>query len=1123
MGTGGTHTVKLWTGRAGSGKTTALLAHIAQQVRTGGRRQILIVPELMSHDYERALAKKTENRGAAWAEVLTFRRVANRVFSEAGGLADQSLTPAGRLMVLYEAVQRTEGQLCCYQGAARRPEVLRDLLGVVDELKCASVSPEQLFQASEQAEGMLRGKLADLAQIGMVYQSITEEELPDPRDELTRVREQLPETTLFDHTDVYLDGFDNFNRQELDILTWLMGHGVPLVVTLTCDIREPELFSESMTAMARLRAAASRAGMSVSLRDFGGCRMNKPQDLAVLEQYGLSSGGKSVDSDGSSVHLHSAGNRYSECEYAAAYIRRMIRETGARRRDFVVTARDFAPYAAILELVFAQYDIPVFLSEKHDILQKPVLALVTNALRAVTGGWRYEDVFSYLKTGFANVTPDECDILENYVGFRRIRGTMWKREWKGNPGRFRGVMNDREAAALEQLNQLRVQVVTPLEHLEQGLAQARHASDYVRAMMNFLEEIGAPERIEIRAQGQEEAGRLQTAEEYRQLWDILTQAMEQLAWVQGEAEMQTEVFVTLLGMVLSEYDVGTIPIALDRVTCGSIDRVCRTGIPHLIVLGVNDGVLPASGTGGAILTDPERNELLGLEIELETGEDRMARENSAIYRVLASASHSLLLSWMGVDADGEMRPSYLIGSVRRLLSGVPMTREAELDGQYRLEAERPRLELACRACGGDRSPATVAAWKECGGRLPVGKARMKRGPLTSEETVHALYGVRLRLTASRLDLFSQCRFAYFLRYGLNAAPRRRADFDAPESGTFLHYVLEHVLRDIQKDGAWYGVAEAEVRSSAQRWTQKYVETYLGGMESHSERFRYLFRRLTRMLDRILDNLLEELACSDFRPLDFELDFSAQGTLPSIVMEGEYGQLELVGKVDRVDGYIKDGCLYIRVMDYKSGTKKFELSDLWYGLNMQLMIYLFAIQEEGVDYYRQKVAQEFDRIVPAGALYVPTKEAVVTAPRGSSEDELRAMREKLLRRSGLLLDDAEILQAMEHSLIGDGRFLPVGMKKDLSWKASSRSSLASMEQMGKLYRHIQTTLKEMGRELMNGDVEARPIIKGKKDTACTWCPYAAVCQYDETLGDRGRPAYHRPPEQIWEAIEQEGKE
>lgn len=1113
--------MELWTGRAGSGKTAAILERVAEQIKTSDKKQIIIVPEIASHDMERALARATENRGSAKAEVLTFRRITNRVFSEAGGLADQSLTPAGRLMALYEAMNRTGDSLTAYKNANRKPEILKDLLNVMDELKCASVGQEELIRAAQDAQGSLQDKLNDLARLYAEYRSITEDELPDPRDELTRVLALLPETTLFEGTSVYLDGFDNFNRQELDILTWMMEKKLELVVTLTLDRSAPDELPESRDAAKRLKAAARRADSTVHIRDFGDCKIEKPADLELLEKYGMSAGGYSFDSDGRSVFLHSAGNLYSECEYAAAYIRRKLRETGARRRDFVVTARNFDQYAPILEQVFNWYELPVFLSEKHDILQKPVLALVMNALRTLTGGWRYEDVFSYLKTGFASLEPDECDILENYVDFRRIRGAMWQREWKGNPERFSGVMTEQEEERLKQLNELRVKVITPLNALDERMKQAKTASEYVYALYEFLEEIGAPERIEAHAQAQEEMGRLQNADEYRQLWDILTQAMEQFAWVKGEAEMETDTFVSMLKMVLSEYDVGTIPISMDRVTCGSIDRVCHTGIQHLIVLGANDGVIPAAGTGGGVLTDSERSELLGLEIELETGEDRLARENNAIYRIYASAQQSLLISWTTIGGDGAMRPSYIVGTVRRVLRGVPMTSEAELDGSYRVEAEKPRLELACRGLGGDPSPAAQAAKRMLEAQIPQGAAN-RRGPLTSRETIHGLYGEKLRLTASRIESFSRCRFAYFLRYGLKVKERRRADFDAPESGTFLHYVLEHVLQDIQsEDGEWHGASPERVRSSAEHWTQVYVDTYLGGMENRTKKFKYLFKRLTKTLQKILDNLIDELACSDFRPMDFELSISSShGDLPSVIIEDEYGQLELVGKVDRVDGYIKDNKLYIRAMDYKSGVKKFELSDLWYGLNMQLMIYLFAIQDKGKRRYTRKLAQQIDSIEAAGALYVPVRENIVSANRDADEETLKGMREKLLRRSGLLLDDPDVLEAMEHGFGGDGRFLPVGMKKDGSWKAASQSSLVSIEQLGKLYKHIRKMLSDMGHELLDGSVEAEPIVRGKQDTECRWCPYQSVCQFDESLGDGMRKVYKKPAKDVWEAIEKE---
>lgn len=1106
-------------GRAGSGKTTAILRRIASQADSG-RKQILIVPELASHEYERLLAQYTNNMGARYAEVLTFRRIANRVFSETGGLADTVLTPAGRLLVLYEAVRRSADALALYSGATRKPDVLRELLQVLDEMKCAQISPEDMLRAAGETDGHLAAKLRDVGQISMVYDMLTQEELPDPRDQLTRVSAHLLESSLFDNTEVYLDRFDNFNKQELDILAFLLHRHVPVTVALTGDPTQPELFPETHTALARLRALAGRCGEPVELERFPSLYLPRPRDLAVLEQHILQPHGQQFESDGSSVKLHAASDLFSECEYAAAYIRRLLRETDARRRDIVVTARNFEQYAPLLELVLERYDIPIFLSEKHDILQKPVLSLVGAALHTVTGGWRYEDVFTYLKTGFAGLTAEECDVLENYVLFWRIRGSMWHKPFTGSPDSFDGRMNEQTQAELAHLNELRERAIQPLLVLKEGLDHAHTATQYVQVLYDFLEAIGAPERIAARAQLHEEAGRLQTAEEYRQLWEILVQAMEQFAWVQGDAPIETDAFVTLLGLVLTEYDVGTIPVSLDRVTCGSIDRVCKTGIPHLIVLGMNDGVLPAAGEISGILTDHDRAMLLGLEVELETSEDRIAQEQAAIYRVFASASETLLLSWSSVGADGELRPSYLISTVRQLLHGVPETSESELGQQYRLEAERPRFDLACRGAARDVSAAAQAALAATDTPI-IPMEKSVRGPLTDTSVIHALYGGRLRVTASRVDAFYQCRYAYFLRYGLRAKERRRAAFDAPEMGTFLHYVLEHTLQELREQDAMGAPDREAVHEIARKWTQMYVKTVLGGLEQHTARFRHLFRRLVRMLDDILDNLLEELACSDFQPIDFELDFSRDGDLPSIRIDSPEGALEMNGKVDRVDGYIKDGALYVRVLDYKSGQKKFELSDLWYGLNVQLLLYLFAIQNHGLDRYRARLAGDIDCIVPAGALYVPARSALIQAPRDTDDKTLDQLRKKQLRRSGLLLDDPAVIEAMEHGITKEGAFLPIGFRaKDGAPTAASLSSLASMEKMGQLSAHIRKILRDMGRELLHGNMEAKPVRRGPAEDVCQWCPYRAICRFDTKLGDKPHTIAKIKPEEFWQGIADE---
>ena len=396
-----------------------------------------------------------------------------------------------------------------------------------------------------------------------------------------------------------------------------------------------------------------------------------------------------------------------------------------------------------------------------------------------------------------------------------------------------------------------------------------------------------------------------------------------------------------------------------------------------------------------------------------------------------------------------------------------------------------------------------------------------RGPLVSPHTIDGLYGKRLNLTASRVDTFYSCRFAFFMQYGLKAKPRKAARFDALETGTFIHYVLEHALDALGKQEGGAAAADGQtVRRVCRAAVRQYVQEELGGLETKTARFRYLFQRLVRTVEQILDNVLEELRVSDFAPIDYEVDFSRGGDLPPVECADGDLSVSLSGKVDRVDGYIKNGRLYLRVMDYKSGKKSFSLSDIWYGLNMQLIIYLYALQQEGLDRYRQRLEAELNEIVPAGVLYVPVRDELPDAPRDVDEDALRAMRDKALRRSGLLSDDMELLEAMEHGLEGDGRFIPVSIKVKKGEDEptlAAKSAVADLAKFGRLARYTHEKLLEMGRELRNGSVTADPCKKDKNSSYCDWCEFRAACRFDETAGDKARWLKHLSDEDFWQQV------
>ena len=1121
--------MRILIGRGGSGKTARILSEIGAAAAQERGKQILIVPELFSHAFERRMAEMTGNIAARTAEVLSFSRLALRVFAETGGLADRSLTAAGRLLTLYEAIRRVDAGLTVYAGIADRPAMAREVLDVLDEFQTCAVRPEELFETAEKTgeDRALAAKLLDLGQIYTAYARLCDESLPDPRSVLDRLADDLPHSTILKNTKVYIDAFASFTAQEVRVIDCMLAMGVNLTCCVTCDPDQPEVFVSGCKTVRMLQRMAKQHGGTAEIIKCTSEHV-RPHDLAVLEQDGLIPGGAAEESDGVSVQIVHAANPFEECTHAAALIRRMMRQTGARWRDFAVVSRSMDSYTALLQMAMDHYDVPVYMSEKTDLLRKPPLALVTGALTAVANGMRAEDVLGCFKTGLCALTPDETDRLENYAFTWQIRGGAWEREWTEHPGGYGAQWDDVSREELAALNDLRIRAITPFGELREQLKAAETAGDCARALYDFLEKQSVPVHIEARAEAHETAGRLQLADEYRQLWEIVVSALEEVVWVCGETPMRAGRFAELLPLVLKEYSVGTIPVALDRVTCGEISRVCFQPVKYLIVLGCNDGAFPKAPAPTAVLTENDRTALDALGLPLQAfGAERMLMEQETIYKAIACPTAQLVLLLHRTGGDGhESRPSYLIGQFRSRLSGVvEYTADSALDC---LEAEAPAVELACTAklCGG---AAARAAFREYGGDERVERALAQhhaRGPLTERDTIDGLFGQRIQLTASRADKYRSCPFAYYMDYGLRAKPRRQARFSAPETGTFIHYVLEMVLREVNEHPEGLNMPDDAVLRAMRRYIRTYVEEELGGLENKTARFRYLFGRLCKDMEQIIRSVLDELRASDFRPIDHELDFSLRGDLPPVqVREGDT-EVTLSGKVDRVDGYIRDGKLHIRVMDYKSGKKAFSLSDIWYGLNMQLLIYLFALQDKGLERYKLRLTEELDEIVPAGVLYVPARDVLPDTERAATDETLDAMRESALRRSGLLTEDMDVLEAMEHGLRGKGRFIPVSVKYPKPTKKNpdsagelqlKQSSVADLARFGKLARHTRKRLLEIGQELRSGTVEAHPSEHGGR-RYCEWCEFRSACRFDETMGDKTQIFKKLKDEEVWERLE-----
>ena len=1077
-----------------------------------GRPQILIVPEQHSHSMERQLCAIGGSRVSLFAEVLSFTRLANRVFSVYGGLAAPALDGGGRLLLLCAALKSVAPELRVYQRPSRKPAFLSGLLATVDELKTCRITPEQLWTAGEESGGGEGDKLRDLSLIYGAYEAMTARQGADPRDRLTRLAEALTREDWAVGKDFYLDAFTDFTPQERAVLSALLGKANSVTVALTCDKLEEDeggagIFSPARRTARQLLRLAQERGVSREIEVRAGGAGPKTAALAHLEGQLFATRPAPYEGAAEELTMLKANSPYSEVEWTAAEILRLVREEGYRFRDIAVCARSLEGCGSLVETIFARYGVPVFLSRMSDILQKPILALITSALEAASGGYRYDDVFRYLKTGLTGLSAEDVDLLENYVLKWSLEGSAWTgaRDWANHPRGYGLPFSEVDRALLARLNTLRRQVAQPLEGLRKNPDKTGRGQAI--ALYTFLEAAGVPERLAQRTEELNRRGQAALAEEYAQLWEILCGGLEQCAQILGDAPMELDEFSKLFALVLSQYDVGSIPVSLDRVNVGDMPRLAHRACPVVFLLGADDGAIPAAAPSPGLLNDDDRSLLASYGLELAPRlSDKLYREMTIVYETCALPQRRFYVSWAAAGPDGEeRRPSFLQSKLNFLFPQARRVEEGRLDGSFRLAAPRPALELA------GRFPQAGAALRALPEYAPLVErmeraARMERGRLT-RPAVDALYGRRVPMSASRMDKYKSCHFSYFMQYGLKAEPRRAAGFQAPEYGTFVHYVLEHVLQDETCRGT---ADKKAVEGRIKAIMEDYIREELGGLENKTPRFVYLFQRLVRPVTQVVRNVLDELAHSQFQPIDFELGFGTGDGLPPVELTVDGVTVSVSGFVDRVDGWVHDGRLYLRVVDYKTGRKSFDLTEIWNGLGLQMLLYLFTLEEKGAERYGRET-------VPAGVLYLPAREAVVQGSRSMDEVQRRREADAELKRRGLVLDDPEVVEAMEPLGPEGARFLPLRVSARTG--AISGDALVSAERLGRLKIHTQRILEEIGRELAAGSIAADPFWRGPEKNACLYCDYAAACHFEEGRGgDCRRYLPNLDGKAFWASIE-----
>ncbi|MEG1593621.1 MAG: ATP-dependent nuclease subunit B, partial [Oscillibacter sp.] len=656
-------------GRAKTGKSERILREIAKAGDSG--RQILLVPEHASHAAEVDLCRICGDSVSRHAEVLSFRRLCDRVLAITGGASQVTLDAGGKLLTLQKALLEVAPVLTVYRRPSQKAAFLQQLLDLFDEFRSYEVTPEILYRQAEDISGATRDKLRDLSLLYGAYEARLLRPGFDARDRMSKLCDHLEESGYAVGKDVFLDGFTYFNRQEQRVLSILLRQARNVTVTLLGEENSrEEIFEASLRTLEMLKRLAENEKTDCEVLPLAS---EDSSPLGHLERHFFGDNTPWTE-DCSAIRIREADSAFSEVEQTAADILALVAAEKCRFRDITVAARNMADYEGIIENVLERYGIPAYLSRRSDILEKPAFALLTGVLAAETNGFEYEEMFRWLKTGLAGLTPGECDLLENYVLKWEIHGQMWLRDvdWTANPDGYGAPWNEARQARLAEINALRRRVRQPLSRLHQGLKAGETAGEKVETLYGFLEELGLQGALEDQMRQQAEDGRMQEAEETAQLWEILCGVLDQCVEILGAEALGLDEFTRLLRLVLTQYSVGTIPVSLDQLSVSEITRNDRHTARYLFLLGCNDHVLPGVSQSGGILGDDDREELALRGVTLApTGMEQMSIELQNLYAALAQPTEGLTVSYPVADlSGGELRPAFVVGRLRTLFPTV---------------------------------------------------------------------------------------------------------------------------------------------------------------------------------------------------------------------------------------------------------------------------------------------------------------------------------------------------------------------------------------------------------------------------------------------------------------------
>ncbi len=1123
--------LQLILGSSGAGKSHYLYDRIIQDsLREPDTNFIIIVPEQFTMQTQRDLVTMHPRHGIMNIDILSFLRLAYRVFEETNTKTRLVLEDTGKSMILQKVIEKKQDELRLFQKNVKRQGFISELKSFISELYQYGVSVEDLHQMIPKVghKPMLAQKLHDMSIIYQGFQEFIKEKYITAEEILSLLANVISDSTILKNSVICFDGFTGFTPVQNKLVRQLMKLCKKVYVTVTIDEREIltradkefKLFYMSQKMIVTLNQLAKEAAVEVEdeywvMKGQTPYRFHESKPLAALEHNLFRYPFHTYEKEQDDISIRVAKDPTGEVLYTIREIKRLVEHENYRFKDIAVVTGDIANYGTIVKRQFDLAGIPCFIDLKKAIQSNPLAELIDSLLDILVKDFSYETVFRFLRNGLLDYSKEDIDVLENYILAVGIRGySAYQKEW-------RRIYRSKGEISLQDLNEQRVRIIEQIDDIRRITKENATIKEQTEVLIQFLKENRMEEKLLQMSSRFEQQEQPLLAKEYTQVYQAVMELLDKMMELLGDEVVTVREYKDLLDSGLSELQVGLIPPGIDQVVVGDIQRTRLKDIKALFFIGVNDGIVPSTSNHGGIISDMERELLSENSVEMAPTKRQNAYiEQFYLYLNLTKPMKRLYLLYSKVDSGGKtLRSSYLINRILKLFPrlsviDLEMIEDKDILGVLGADEGQGYLVERLRNYTGEEDALfkELYSWykkqegKEGLLQLLIDAAFYEASEISiSKAVAMALYGKNLNNSVTRLEKYAACAYAHFLSYGLELTTRQEYELAAPDLGSIFHEAMELFSKRLRvSQYNWRTIPEEKRDEMAAECVKEAAETYNNTILLSSKRNEYMIKRVERILKRTIWALCEHVKSGEFEPTGFELHFTGLSHLNSVDIPLQDGSsMQLQGRIDRVDMYETEEAKMVRIVDYKSGNTELDMSKVYYGLQLQLVVYLSAAMEIE--------EQKHDKIViPAGIFYYNMNDPMIDKPEVDvnspsyveqiSEDML-----KKLKMNGLVNAREEVIKAMDQSFVmdeeerlkGSTKSIVIPVETDKTGEIGKRSSTISQAQFGRLRNYVMDKVQQFGCEILEGNASVRPYKLGDT-TPCEYCEFGGVCGFDQKL-------------------------